>query len=104
MRDADGAGWARMVAANWRASARTVGTHATAARGMSTWRAGVAWGGWGEGAGLPEQDQLLQSAEQANEAGDDQGVQRIRQPAGRVVRLGGDAQAGELGGQEGWMN
>ena len=44
-------------------------------------RGGVADRRRGEKAGLPEQDELLQTAENARENGRDHGVQRRRQPS-----------------------
>jgi hypothetical protein len=52
-------------------------------------------------AGLPQQDHLLQAAEQARQAGDDQGVQGRRQPAMRFGRQGGGAHCTDLLGQGG---
>ncbi|MCC6720388.1 MAG: hypothetical protein IT555_21130 [Acetobacteraceae bacterium] len=60
--------------------------------------AGAAGGRRGELAGLPQQDDLLQPAEEAGEAGHDEGAQG---PDPRLVRFGGVAQGGELLGQGG---
>ena len=56
-------------------------------------------GGHREGAGLPEQDELLKAAEQAREGCHDKGVEGGRQPAVLLLRLGGVAQGGEGSGQ-----
>ena len=58
----------------------------------------------GELAGLPEQDHLLQAAEEAGEAGHDEGVQCGGQPSPCLVRLRCGAQAGQLAGEGGGMN
>ncbi len=47
------------------------------------------WVLWRELAGGPEQEGLFQAGEEAGEAGHDEGVQGGRQPAVRLVRLGG---------------
>ncbi|MCC6716999.1 MAG: hypothetical protein IT555_03870 [Acetobacteraceae bacterium] len=52
-------------------------------------------------AGLPELDEVFQAGEQAGEAGHDEGVQGVGQPAGRVIPGRGDAQAGDVFGQVG---
>jgi len=56
----------------------------------------LGWAGNGRGktAGLPEQDELFQVAEQAREAGHDEGVQGRGQPGWCLVGLGGGAHAG----------
>ena len=56
----------------------------------------------GEGAGLPEQEDLFEAAEDAGEDGGDQGAQGGGQECGVSVGGGGDgAQASELVGQGG---
>lgn len=60
--------------------------------------------GLGELAGLPEEDELLDAAEQAGEAGDDEGVQGGHHPAMGDLVQGFGADAGDLAGQWGWMN
>ena len=68
-------------------------------------RAGVANGGRmcrvrrRELARLPEQEKLIQAAENAREDGHDESLKGIGQPGTRRVRLGGGVEAGELGGQ-----
>ena len=64
---------------------------------------GCADGGRGEGAGLPEAEDLFEAGEDAREDGGDQGVQGSGRdspthPRGGGVRV---AQAGEVGGQRG---
>ncbi|MCC6718884.1 MAG: hypothetical protein IT555_13455 [Acetobacteraceae bacterium] len=58
--------------------------------------------GCGQDAGLPEADDVFQAGEQAAEAGHQQGMQRIGQPEGRLVRRDGGTHARDLVGQEGW--
>jgi len=66
--------------------------------------AGRADGGRGELAGLPELDHGFQAGEDAGEAGHYEGVDGVRQPQGRVLRLRRLAQGGELGRQGGLLN
>jgi len=60
---------------------------------------GGADGERGEGAGLPEADELRQLVEDAGEASDDHRFQGVGQPAPPWVRRDGGTQAGELVGQ-----
>ena len=53
----------------------------------------------GKSTRAPCHEKLLQLAEQARQAGHDEGLHGVRQPAARLVRLCGDAQGGELAGQ-----
>ena len=74
--------------------------------GRARFDGGGAMGGvarWqrGENARLPEQEHPLQAAEQAQQNGRDQGLHRRGNPGARLLRLGGDAQAGELVAQGG---
>ena len=55
----------------------------------------------GQATGLPEQEHLLQAAENAHQAGDDQRVDGRRQPDTLLLRLRIGAQAGDLVAQEG---
>ena len=55
----------------------------------------------GEGAGLPERDQLFQAAENAREDRRDQGVQCGRQPGARLLCRIGGLETGDLGAQGG---
>jgi hypothetical protein len=50
-------------------------------------------------AGLPEGDHAFQAAEDADEECHEEGVNGRGYPALRLGRLGGEAQAGEVGGQ-----
>ena len=59
--------------------------------------------GRGEGAGLPEADEVLKPAKEAGEAGHDEGVQGCRQPATGRLRLRREAHAGDGVGQGGWL-
>ena len=58
----------------------------------------------GQAAGLPEGEDLLQAAEDAGQAGHDEGVDGVQNP-GAVLRPGPRdiAQAGELFAQGGWL-
>ena len=49
-----------------------------------------------ESARLPKQEHLLQAAEQAHQNGRDHGMHRRGKPGARLLRLCGDAQAGDL--------
>ena len=58
----------------------------------------------GKLAGLPEQEDLFQPAEQAGEASHDQGVHGRGYPGRAFVRRGGEAHAGKPVAQRGLMN
>ncbi len=60
----------------------------------------------GELAVLPELDHPFQAAENAGEAGDDQGVDGVRNPGVILLCLHSFAQAGDLGaeGGAGWFH
>ena len=62
--------------------------------------------GWrrGEISRLPEQHHLFEPAEDAGEAGHDQGVQCGRQPELGLVRLESGAEADDMVGQRGRVN
>ena len=60
------------------------------------------WGG--ELACLPEQEKLFQTAEDAREGGQNQGVQRPGQPTPVGAGCDGGVEAGEAGGQRGWLD
>ena len=59
------------------------------------------WWGWGEDALLPEAEHLFEAVEQAEQAGDDEGVQAGRDQGVRRGGLCRLAQAGDLVGQRG---
>jgi len=60
--------------------------------------------GRGEVAGLPEQDELFQPADEAREAGHDEGVQCRGQPIRCHVRGRAGAKAAEVVAQDGRVN
>ena len=58
----------------------------------------------GQAAGLPEGEDLLQAAEDAGQAGHDEGVDGVQNPGAVLPRGPRDvAQAGELFAQGGWL-
>ena len=70
-------------------------------RGCGVWAAD--WGG-GDCAGLPEQDELIQAAEDAGEDGRDQGVHCVRQPGAGFPRRNCGLEVGDLGAEGGWLD
>ena len=50
---------------------------------------------------MPELDEVFQVAEQPDEAGHDEGMQRVWHPGAGVLFRSGDAHTGELVGQRG---
>jgi len=97
---------------------RCVGWRAQLGRGTGAGRAdawvmgtlaGRAGGGFGQGcwrrqgAGAPEEEQILQPREEAGEAGHDEGVQGSGEAAKPVGDLHCSAEAGETGCRKGLM-
>ena len=66
-------------------------------------RPGGGWGECGELAGAPEVDQVGEAVDEAQEAGDDHGVQGVGQPCRCVLGRDGGAQGGEAFVQQGWL-
>ena len=63
--------------------------------------AGVADGGYGEGAGLPECEELFEAGEDSGEDGGNQGVECCRQAGARLLPQGAGLGGGDRGA-EGW--
>ena len=72
---------------------------AAGARCRGLVRCGAGGRGRRQVAGLPEQEELPEPVEQAQEARHDHGVQGFRQPSGASVCRGGGAEIGDAFGQ-----
>ena len=74
-----------------RVARRDAGALAQGAAGLRVMECGS-----GEGAGLPEQDELFQAVEDAREDGGDEGVHGVRQPGTGLPGRNGSVEVGDL--------